>query len=83
MLNNFKQWFLEYEGNNFSQESDLVNGPQYPNSKYKGKGNNEEGDRKDLNGEFDKISKEYGFKPDDPLLKLCKMKKKMKKQMDK
>lgn len=52
---NFKQWLSEWEGFNFSQERDLVNGPQYPNSKYKGKGDNEEGNNKDLNGEFDKI----------------------------
>lgn len=78
---NFKQWLREYEGDTFSQERDLVNGPQYPNSKYKGKGDNEEGNRKDLPGEFDKIGKEYGFKPDDPLLKLQKLMRKMRKMM--
>lgn len=78
---NFKQWLLEYEGFNFSQEKDLVNGPQYPNSKYKGKGDNEEGQRSDLGGEFDKINKEYGFKPNDPLLKIQKLMRKMRKMM--
>lgn len=77
----FKQWLLEWEGNAFAQEKDLVNGPQYPNSKYKGKGDNEEGNRANLGGEFDKISKDYGLKPDDPLLKLQKLMRKMRKMM--
>jgi hypothetical protein len=75
---NFKQWLAEWEGFQFNQERDLVNGPQYPNSKYKGPSrNNEEGNNKDLNGEFDKIEKEFGFSKDDELLKLNRMKKKM------
>lgn len=78
---NFKQWLAEYEGSNFSQERDLVNGPQYPNSKYKGKGDNEEGERADLNGTLDKVSKDYGLKPDDPLLKIQKLMRKMNKMM--
>jgi len=77
----FKQWLIEYEGDTFSQERDLVNGPQYPNSKYKGKGNNEEGERSDLGNEFDKISQQYGMKADDPLLKIQKLMRKMKKMM--
>lgn len=77
---NFKQWLLEYEGNTFSQEEDLVN-PRSMNSKYKGKGDNSDGQRADLNGEFDKISKDYGLKPDDPLLKIQNLMRKMRKMM--
>jgi hypothetical protein len=79
----FKHWLLEYEGFNFSQEPDLVNGPQYPNSKYKGKGNNEEGERSDLPNVFDKISKSFGIKPNDPLVKIQSLMKKMNKKMGK
>ena len=67
---NFKQWLKEWEGFNFSQESDLVNGSQYPNSKYKGPGNNEEGNRKNLDNRFDKITKLFGIKPNNFLFKI-------------
>lgn len=83
---NFKQWLLEYEGNTWPQdtpggEPNTVNGPEFPNSKYKGKGDNSDGKRADLNGEFDKINKDYGLKPDDPLLKIQKLMRKMRKMM--
>lgn len=70
----FKQWLFEYEGSNFSQEQDLVNGPQYPNSKYKGPG--DKGSPDDVS----RIDKKFGFGKDDELLKLQpkRMKKRMK-----
>ena len=76
---NFKQWLLEYEGNTFNQASDYHNPKDGPvDSKYYGKS---DGHEKDPNGEFDKISKDYGFKSDDPLLKIQKLMRKMRKMM--
>ncbi len=70
-MKTFTQWLIEWEGFNFQQEKDLVNGPQYPNSKYKGKGDPDE-----QSGEIDqptkKAIKAFGFTPDDKLLKLTK-----------
>jgi|GEM_PF-4442128 len=63
----FKQW-LEWEGNRFDQETDLVNGPAYPNSKYKGPGDpevNKTTKSKD-------IGKKFGFSKYDDLLKFKK-----------
>jgi len=74
---NFKQWLAEYEGFNFSQEKDLVNDPSRQNSKYQGPCKGPECNNKDMNGEFEKIDKEYGFSKDDELLKLSRMRKKM------
>ncbi len=61
---NFKHW-LEWEGNKFAQEDDLVNGPEYPNSKYKGKG-----DPVEMGNKFKKIQKSFGFRNNDELLNL-------------
>lgn len=58
----FKSWLNEWEGNTFNQEEDLVNGPEFPRSKYKGKGNPEE------NPNFissKKIDKKFGFNKKD------------------
>jgi hypothetical protein len=63
----FKKWLIEWEGNNFSQEYDLVNGPQYPNSKYKGKGEPVE-----MGNKLRKIQKAFGFNNNDELLNLNK-----------
>jgi hypothetical protein len=68
----FKKWLIEWEGNRFSQEDDLINSPYYPNSKYKGKGLSV----KSTN--FNKPARMYGFGPDEELLK-HQMKKKMEK----
>lgn len=64
---NFKQWLVEWEGCTFNQESDLVNGKQYPNSKYKGKG---ERDSMEIGDGLKQIQKKFGFKDDDEILKM-------------
>jgi hypothetical protein len=80
-MRTFKQWLAEYEGFNFSQERDLVNGPQFPRSKYKGKGDpDEQPNGKEIGGSFNNAEKLYGMKKGDDLLKLQQMKKKMKKE---
>ena len=73
---NFKQWLAEWEGfgpaTGDTDGSEMgVNGPQYPRSKYKGKGHPDP--------EPEVRGADFGFSPDDPLLKSRKFMRKMKK----
>lgn len=76
---NFKQWMVsEWEGFNFSQETDMVNGPAYAErgirSKYKGPGRKKPDPRDGENSrpEGEKIRKSFGFSKADFLLALNK-----------
>lgn len=76
---NFKQWLLEYEGNTFNQADAYRNPQDGPvDSKYYGKS---DGHGKEIGGRFSKIDKEFGMKSDDPMLKIQKLMRKMKKKM--
>lgn len=84
---NFKQWMTEWEGFNFSQEPDMVNGPAYRDkgidSKYKGPGNKKPDPRdmvKNPNPEGERIRRGFGFQKGDFLIAVNKMMKKMTKR---
>ncbi len=77
---NFKQWLAaEWEGYNFNQEPDIVNGPAYAErgirSKYKGPGKKRPDPREGepLPPEGEKLRKSFGFAKADFLLALGKM----------
>jgi predicted RNA binding protein YcfA (HicA-like mRNA interferase family) len=52
---------VEWEGNRFSQEGDLVNNPAYPASKWKGPGEKEP-DVDPKHTSLEKIDRDFGFK---------------------
>lgn len=60
----FRQWFSEWEGNSFLQVQDLVNGPEFPGSKYVARDKPKEKDIKTRKSP-DKI---FGFKEKDRVL---------------
>lgn len=65
---NFKKWLLEWEGNKFTQEPEMVNDPAVQNSRYKGKSSNPD-DKKNPK-KFNKLTHSFGFTPQDDLLKI-------------
>ena len=59
MIIQFKKWLIEWEGNTFTQEPEMVNDPNVQASRYKGPSKNPE-DKKNPK-RFKKIIKSFGF----------------------